>query len=114
MALELGETRPSLYLDLEEEGDRAKLSDPVRYLAEHDQELMIMDEVHRVPELFMRLRGIIDHRRRQERPNGHFLLLGSASMDLLRQSGESLAGRISYLELGPFDPLEVETVDTLC
>ena len=115
LALEVGETRPSLYLDLEEEEDRIKLSDPVRYLAEHEQELVILDEVHRVPELFQRLRGIIDRRRRQKRPNGHFLLLGSAAMDLLQQSGESLAGRISYLELGPFDPLEVQTdgLDTL-
>ena len=110
LALEIGETRPSLYLDLEEDEDRVKLSDPARYLGEHDGELVILDEVHRAPELFQRLRGIIDRRRRQKRPNGHFLLLGSAAMDLLRQSGESLAGRISYLELGPFDPLEVNPV----
>jgi hypothetical protein len=106
--MEIGETRPSLYLDLEEEEDRSKLSDPVRYLADHEGELVVLDEVHRAPELFQRLRGIIDRRRRQKKPNGHFLLLGSAAMDLLRQSGESLAGRISYLELGPFDPLEVK------
>ena len=69
---------------------------------------MILDEVHRVPELFQRLRGIIDKGRRQGKANGRFLLLGSAAMDLLQQSGESLAGRISYLELGPFDALEVD------
>jgi predicted AAA+ superfamily ATPase len=69
--------------------------------------LVILDEVHRVPELFQRLRGVIDRGRRQGKGNGRFLLLGSAAMDLLRQSGESLAGRISYLELGPFDALEV-------
>jgi uncharacterized protein len=68
---------------------------------------VILDEVHRVPELFQRLRGVIDRGRRQGKENGRFLLLGSAAMDLLRQSGESLAGRISYLELGPFDALEV-------
>lgn len=113
LALEIAQSRPSLYLDLEEEEDRVRLSDPVRYLAEHEEELVILDEVHRVPELFQRLRGIIDRRRRQKKPNGHFLLLGSAAMDLLRQSGESLAGRISYLELGPFDPLEVENMETL-
>ncbi len=107
LALQMAETRPSVYLDLEEEADRAKLSDPVRYLADHEDELVILDEVHRLPELFQRLRGVIDRGRRKGKPNGQFLLLGSAAMDLLRQSGESLAGRISYLELGPFDALEV-------
>jgi predicted AAA+ superfamily ATPase len=107
LALEIAGTRPSVYLDLEDEADRNKLSDPVRYFADHEGELVILDEVHRVPELFQRLRGVIDRGRRQGRPNGQFLLLGSAAMDLLRQSGESLAGRISYLELGPFDVWEV-------
>jgi predicted AAA+ superfamily ATPase len=108
LALQIAEKRPSVYLDLEDEADRVKLSDPVRYFAEHEGELVILDEVHRVPELFQRLRGVIDRGRRHGKPNGQFLLLGSAAMDLLRQSGESLAGRISYLELGPFDVLEVE------
>jgi len=107
LALEIAETRPSVYLDLEDEADRVKLSDPVRYFADHEGELVILDEVHRLPELFQRLRGVIDRGRRHGKPNGQFLLLGSAAMDLLRQSGESLAGRISYLELGPFDALEV-------
>jgi predicted AAA+ superfamily ATPase len=108
LAWEIGEKRRSVYLDLEDEADRAKLSDPVRYFADHESELVILDEVHRLPELFQHLRGVIDRGRRQGKPNGQFLLLGSAAMDLLRQSGESLAGRISYLELGPFDALEVE------
>jgi uncharacterized protein len=107
LALEVAETRPSVYLDLEDEADLIKLSDPVRYFADHEHELVILDEVQRAPELFQRLRGVIDRRRRHGKPNGQFLLLGSAAMDLLRQSGESLAGRISYLELGPFDALEV-------
>ena len=107
LALEIAEKRPSVYLDLEDEADRAKLSDPVRYFADHEGELVILDEVHRLPELFQSLRGVIDRGRRHGKPNGQFLLLGSAAMDLLRQSGESLAGRISYLELGPFDALEV-------
>ncbi|MGA2128034.1 MAG: ATP-binding protein [Xanthobacteraceae bacterium] len=107
LALEIGATRPSVYLDLEEEDERVKLSNPVRYFADHEKELVILDEVHRVPELFQRLRGVIDRGRRQGNENGRFLLLGSAAMDLLRQSGESLAGRISYLGLGPFDALEV-------
>jgi uncharacterized protein len=115
LALEIGATQPSVYLDLEDEDDRVKLSNPASYFADHEGELVILDEVHRVPELFQRLRGIIDRGRRRGRENGRFLLLGSAAMDLLRQSGESLAGRISYLELGPFDALEVEpsTVQTL-
>jgi len=66
-----------------------------------ENELVILDEVHRVPELFQQLRGIIDRGRRHGKANGRFLLLGSAAMDLLKQSGESLAGRISYLELAP-------------
>jgi uncharacterized protein len=107
LALEVGAARPSVYLDLEDEDERVKLSNPVRYFADHERDLVILDEVHRVPELFQRLRGVIDQGRRQGKENGRFLLLGSAAMDLLRQSGESLAGRISYLELGPFDALEV-------
>ena len=104
LALEIGGQQASIYLDLEDEDDeRAKLSNPTRYLADHESELVILDEVHRAPELFQRLRGIIDRGRRRGKANGRFLLLGSAAMDLLKQTGESLAGRISYLELGPFD-----------
>ena len=115
LALDIGEQRPSVYLDLEDDDDRAKLSNPTLYFADHQNELVILDEVHRVPELFQRLRGIIDKGRRQGKANGRFLLLGSAAMDLLQQSGESLAGRISYLELGPFDALEVDplAIETL-
>jgi predicted AAA+ superfamily ATPase len=107
LALAIGQQRASVYLDLEDEDERAKLSYPTRYLADHERELVILDEVHRVPELFQRLRGIIDRGRQHGKANGRLLLLGSAAMDLLKQTGESLAGRISYLELGPFDALEV-------
>ncbi len=115
LALEVAATRPSVYLDLENEAERSKLADPVRYFTDHKNDLVILDEVQRVPELFQTLRGVIDRGRREGRENGQFLLLGSAAMDLLRQSGESLAGRISYLELGPFDALEVapDALDTL-
>ncbi|MBM3760069.1 MAG: ATP-binding protein [Acidobacteria bacterium] len=106
LALEVGDLRSSIYLDLEDESDRAKLAQPTAYLASHEDKLVILDEVHRTPELFQLLRGIIDKGRRRGKANGRFLLLGSASMDLLRQSGESLAGRIAYLELGPRHPLE--------
>jgi predicted AAA+ superfamily ATPase len=108
LALAFGGQTASIYLDLEDANDRAKLSNPSRYLADHENELVILDEVHRVPELFQQLRGIIDRGRRHGKANGRFLLLGSAAMDLLKQSGESLAGRVSYLELGPFDALEID------
>lgn len=108
LALEMGATRPSLYLDLESPADRAKLADAGRYLAEHEDKLVILDEVHRAPEIFQILRGLIDQGRRRGKAGGRFLLLGSASVELLKQSGESLAGRISYLELTPFDATEVD------
>ena len=108
LALEMGATRPSLYLDLESPTDRAKLADAGRYLAEHEDKLIILDEVHRAPEIFQILRGLIDQGRRRGKVGGRFLLLGSASVELLKQSGESLAGRISYLELTPFDATEVD------
>ena len=111
LAHEIGETRPSIYLDLETASDRAKLTDPETYLAAHEDELVILDEVHRVPELFQSLRGLIDRGRRKGKTAGRFLLLGSASVDLLQQSGESLAGRISYLELAPLDALETPNND---
>lgn len=107
-ALEIGETVPSIYLDLESEADRAKLSDPELYLSGHQDKLVILDEVHRLPGLFQTLRGLIDKGRRAGFKSGRFLLLGSASIDLLAQSGESLAGRVSYLEMGPLDALEID------
>ncbi len=106
LAHEIGGTLPSVYLDLETASDRARLTDPEAYLAAHEAQLVILDEVHRAPELFQQLRGLIDRGRRRGKTAGRFLLLGSASVDLLKQSGESLAGRIAYLELGPFDALE--------
>lgn len=100
------EDRPSVYLDLESLADREKLADPALYLSAHEDKLVILDEVQRMPELFQTLRGLIDEGRRRGRRSGRFLLLGSASIDLLRQSGESLAGRIAYVELGPLTVLE--------
>lgn len=115
LALDIAERRPSIYLDLESPPDVAKLAEPELYLSGLEDELVILDEVHRAPGLFQSLRGLIDRGRRRGRRVGRFLLLGSASVDLLRQSGESLAGRISYLELAPIDALEVaaDEVDTL-
>lgn len=107
LAREIEETRPSIYLDLESDRDRAKLSDPEFFLESHESDLVILDEVHRVPGLFQLLRGLIDRGRRKGFRTGRFLLLGSASIDLMRQTGETLAGRISYLEMHPLDALEV-------
>lgn len=106
LAYEIAGTRPSLYLDLEAREDRDKLSDPALFLRRHEDKLVILDEIHRVPELFQTLRGLIDEGRRKGLRNGRFLVLGSAAIDLLRQSGESLAGRIEYVELGPLHALE--------
>ncbi len=106
LALEVGQTVDALYLDLESEQDLAKLTQPELYLADHKDRLVIIDEVHRLPGLFPVLRGLIDQGRRGGRRAGRYLLLGSASLDLLKQSGETLAGRIAYLELFPFNILE--------
>lgn len=101
----------SIYLDLESPTDQARLSDPEAYFALHQGELIILDEIQRVPELFAILRGVIDRRRRQGQKTGQFLILGSASLDLLKQASESLAGRIAYKELSGFTALEIEAAD---
>ena len=109
-ALDLGEHTKdqAVSLDLENPADVEKLDDTAGYLDLHAERLVIFDEVQRLPGLFELLRGLIDDRIHSGNPNGHFLLLGSASIELLRQSSESLAGRIAYLELAPLDVTEVE------
>lgn len=107
LALAAAASRPSVYLDLESEADRAKLAEPELYLAQHADKLVILDEIQRTPQLFRSLRGLIDAGRRRGQARGRFLVLGSASIDLLKQSSESLAGRIRYLELAPLDAGEV-------
>lgn len=107
LALQVSEEKDSIYLDLESPEDLRKLSDPLLYLRSHENMLIILDEIQRVPDLFLSLRGLIDERRRKGQPVGHFLLLGSASLDLLKQSSETLAGRISQLELTPLTALEI-------
>ena len=107
LALQIAAQRDALYLDLEDAQDRAKLSDPSSFLAAHEKQLVIMDEIHRAPQVFEALRGVIDHGRRRGHRTGRFLLLGSASLDLMRQSGESLAGRISYIDMAPLTVSEV-------
>ena len=109
LALSLAETlgESALYLDLELPSDRAKLSDPELYLNQHEDRLVILDEIHRLPGLFETLRSLIDRRRRKGSRSRHFLLLGSASIDLLHQSAETLAGRIAYEELTALSVAEV-------
>ncbi|MBN2465520.1 ATP-binding protein [candidate division WOR-3 bacterium] len=106
LALAVREKREAVYLDLESEQDRAKLAETELYLEQYLARLVILDELHRAPGLFPVLRGLIDRGRRRGKANGRYLLLGSASPDLLRQSGETLAGRVRYLELAPFSVLE--------
>ncbi len=88
----------TLYLDLERPADYTALSEPERFLSRHTNKLVIIDEIQQRGDLFPVLRSLID----MDRHPGRFLLLGSSSPDLIRQSGESLAGRIAYHELSPF------------
>lgn len=103
LALRIGEERDTVYFDLENPEIAAALADPGAVLAGHRDRLVILDEVQRLPGLFLTLRGLIDRYRREGRGVGRFLLLGSSSPDLLRQSAESLAGRVAYRELAPID-----------
>lgn len=107
LARELHLEKETHYLDLERPSDLAKLADPELYLSSMGNRLVILDEIQRVPDLFPVLRSLVDERRRKGEKAGHFLLLGSASPDLLQQSSETLAGRISYLELPPFQLQEL-------
>jgi uncharacterized protein len=115
LALAVAEDRTATYLDLESEADRSRLAEPELYLADHADELVILDEIHRAPGLFEALRGVIDQGKREGKGTERFLILGSAAIDLLAQSGETLAGRIAFVELAPFDVLEVgeEELDRL-
>lgn len=107
LAKTIAEDIDSIYLDLEAPEDLLKLSDSTSFLSAHADKLVILDEIQRSPELFPVLRGLIDKNRDQGRRGGQFLLLGSASMNLMRQSSESLAGRISYLEMSGLNLIEV-------
>lgn len=92
-----------VYLDLEKSTDIAKLSDVWAFFQLHRNELICLDEIQRAPEIFSQIRSFCD----EQGTNEQFLILGSASRDLIRQSSESLAGRISYVELSPFCLTEV-------
>jgi predicted AAA+ superfamily ATPase len=95
----------SVYLDLQKKSDLNKLKEPEIFFEKHRDELICLDEIQLVPELFSYLRSEID----EYRKNGRFLILGSASRDLIKQSGETLAGRISYTDLTPLLYNEVKS-----
>ncbi len=107
LALMIADNEDCIYLDLERPRDFAKLHDVEQFCSLNDDKLLILDEVQRIPDLFAPLRSIIDERRRKDKKVSQFLLLGSASLDLLQQSSETLAGRVAYCELTPLNLLEV-------
>lgn len=106
LAFSMGEKLASIYLDLENGTDLQKIQNIEAFYQANSTKLIILDEVQRLPEVFGPIRGLIDEQRRKGNKTGLFLFLGSASIELLRQSGESLAGRISYMELFPIDVTE--------
>ena len=112
LAHEIVRTTDALYLDLQAGADRAKLRNARHFLRRYKHRLVVLDEIHRAPELFPELRGLIDEGRRAGRRTGRFLILGSASVELLQQAGETLAGRIEFVSLDPLDIIDVEPDDT--
>jgi len=111
IALNISETVPAIYLDLEDRTDIEKVRDITAFHAANSDKLIIMDEVQRLPEVFAPLCGIIDRERRKGNKAWQFLFLGPASIDLLQQSSESLAGRIAHIELHGIDVLEYADTD---
>jgi len=99
----------AVYLDMERPADRRRLDDADAYLRAQHGKLVVIDEIQRLPGLFEILRGIIDDRRAAGERFGHFLLLGSAALELMRQSSESLAGRVACMEISPVDILDAES-----
>ncbi|MDR2396734.1 MAG: ATP-binding protein [Puniceicoccales bacterium] len=113
LTFEIAKQRDSIYLDLESREDRAKLQSPSLLISSNENKLIILDEIHRMPELFQDLRGFIDAGRRKNLRNGRFLILGSASTDLLKQSEETLAGRIEYVDITPLNIMEIDGTQDL-
>lgn len=97
----------SIYLDLEKNSDLNKIEDPELFFTEYQDKTIILDEIQHVPNLFPLIRSMVDENRRP----GKYVILGSASPKLLRQSSESLAGRINYLEMTPLNLLEINQGD---
>lgn len=106
LAIGLIDEVKSIYVDLEDRLDLEKVRDITAFHQNNKELLLILDEVQRLPEIFSQIRGIVDKERRRGNKAGQFLFLGSASLDLLKQSSESLAGRITYLELFPVNAVE--------
>jgi len=106
IAYNIAEQKDAIYLDLEDREDRIKLTSPKLFFDQFQEKLIILDEIHRMPGIFDELRGAIDRGRRNNNKFSRFLILGSASIDLLKQSSESLAGRISYIDLNPINVKE--------
>ena len=107
LARAIAHERNAVYLDLERPSDLAKVSDIESFCEETADHLLILDEIHRVPGLFAPLRSIIDESRQAGKRAGLFLLLGSASIDLLKQSSETLAGRVAHCELHALNAREL-------
>ena len=98
LALEIGKAAGGL--DLEDSNDRNRLTEPILFFEKFEDRLIILDEIHHAPDLFEALCGVIDKGRRRKKDKNRFLILGSTSIDLLRQSRETLAGRIAYVDMG--------------
>jgi uncharacterized protein len=97
----------SIYLDLEKASDRSKIeADPEFFFRQNPGKLICLDEIQLLPEIFMAIRSYVD----ESDKNSQFLILGSASRDLIKQSSETLAGRISYIEITPFHFLELDEI----
>lgn len=110
LALEIANNKLNkdvVYIDLERDSDLGRLNEPETYLQRFANKLLIIDEVQRKPDLFRTLRSLVDERKRAGERAGQFLLLGSASRDLIQHSSETLAGRIRFLELSPFSIFEL-------
>ncbi|MGI9132987.1 MAG: ATP-binding protein, partial [Rhodoferax sp.] len=99
------------WASLDPKTTQRQLDDPEAFFTAHPKQLVILDEVQRMPGLFSILRGVIDQRRRAGESKGQFLLLGSASGALLKQSSKSLAGRVAQVELTPFQAREIFQAD---
>lgn len=101
----------AVYLDMERPSDRLRLDDAEAYLAAQRGKLVVIDEIQRAPGLFEVLRGLIDERRQAGERHGHFLLLGSAALELMQQSSETLAGRVAYIDMAAVDATEAAEAD---
>lgn len=108
LAQKIARETNALYVDLQRSSDRQMLDDPDQFFERNSDRLVILDEIHTMPDIFREMRGAIDRARALEHRTGMFLLLGSASLELLRRGSESLAGRISYVDLLPISVIEAQ------